>query len=206
MVRKLFEDGFLKYHEILFEYQSKLDLTSDELVVLIQLANLAQKRRYNLSTLTIARMTSFKTNVVGDIINSLFEKDIISIQFERKTATEKISEVFDLSPLFDKITKFLKEDLLKEKETKSITDVEYVIRVLEKVFDKPLTPRYLEMVKQWFTDGYSKEEIDQAIETTQKHGRKSVNYVDKILRSEVYDQESTIDEKTADFLRKLVGK
>jgi len=206
MVRKLFEDGFLKYHEILFEYQSKLDLTSDELVVLIQLANLAQKRRYNLSTLTIARMTSFKTNVVGDIINSLFEKDIISIQFERKTATEKISEVFDLSPLFDKITKFLKEDLLKEKETKSITDVEYVIRVLEKVFDKPLTPRYLEMVKQWFTDGYSKEEIDQAIETTQKHGRKSVNYVDKVLRSEVYDQESTIDEKTADFLRKLVGK
>ena len=194
MVRKLFEDGFLKYHEILFEYQSKLDLTSDELVVLIQLANLAQKRRYNLSTLTIARMTSFKTNVVGDIINSLFEKDIISIQFERKTATEKISEVFDLSPLFDKITKFLKEDLLKEKETKSITDVEYVIRVLEKVFDKPLTPRYLEMVKQWFTDGYSKEEIDQAIETTQKHGRKSVNYVDKVLRSEVYDQESTIDE------------
>lgn len=206
MVKKIFEDGFLKYHEILFEYQSKLDLTSDELVVLIQLANLAQKRRFNLSTLSIARMTSFKTNVVGDIVNSLFEKDIISIQFERKTAKEKISEVFDLSPLFDKITQFLKEDLLKEQETKSVTDVEYVIRVLEKIFDKPLTPRYLEMVKQWFTDGYSKEEIDQAIETTQKHGRKSVNYVDKILRNEIYDQESKIDEKTADFLRKLVGK
>src|SRR5690554_795313 len=193
MVRKLFEDGFLKYHEILFEYQSKLDLTSDELVVLIQLANLAQKRRYNLSTLTIARMTSFKTNVVGDIINSLFEKDIISIQFERKTSNEKISEVFDLKPLFHKIEEFLEEDIAKEKESKSVTEVEYVIRVLEKVFDKPLTPRYLEMVKQWFTDGYTKEEIDQSIETTQNHGRKTINYVDKILRSESFAQESTID-------------
>jgi len=83
---------------------------------------------------------------------------------------------------------------------------EYVIRVLEKTFDKPLTPRYLEIVKQWFTDEYTKEEIDQAIETTKEHGRKSVNYVDKILRSETFAQETNIDEKTADFLRKLVGK
>lgn len=206
MIEKLFIEGFLNYYELVFEYQSKLDLTSDELVVLIELLNLAQKRRYNLSTLTLARMTSFKTNAVGDIVNSLFEKDIITIQFERKTAQEKISEVFDLSPLFSKITQFLEEDILKEKETKSVTDVEYVIRVLERIFNKPLTPRYLEMVKQWFNDGYKKEEIDQAIETTQNHGRKSALYVDKILRSETYNQESKIDEKTAEFLRKLVGK
>lgn len=206
MVEKLFVEGFLNYHEIVFAYQSKLDLASDELIVLIQLLNLAQKKRFNLSTLTLARMTSFKTNVVGDIVNSLFEKNIINIQFERKTAQEKISEVFDLTPLFSKITEILEEDILKEKETKSVTDVEYVIRVLERVFNKPLTPRYLDMVKQWFTDGYKKEEIDQAIETTQTHGRKTVLYVDKILRSETYDQESKIDEKTAEFLRKLVGK
>lgn len=206
MVEKLFEEGLLNYHQLIIEYQTKLDLTSNELIVLIQLLNLAQRRRYNLSTLTLSRMTSLKTNVVGDIVNSLFEKDIISIHFERRTAQEKISEVFDLKPLFFKIEELLEEVIEKEKETKSESDVEYVIKVLEKVFDKPLSPRYLEMTRQWFTDGYTKEEIDQAIETTQNHGRKTVNYVDRILRSETYDQESTIDEKTAEFLRKLVGK
>lgn len=206
MIGKLFDKGLINYHQLIFEYQSKLELTSDEVVVLMQLLNLAQRKRYSLSTLTLARMTSLKTNVVGEIVNSLFEKDIISIQFERKTSNEKLKEVFDLKPLFAKILDFLEEDIERDKEIKSITDIEYVIRVLEKTFDKPLTPRYLEMVKQWFTDEYTKEEIDQAIETTKEHGRKSVNYVDKILRSETFAQETNIDEKTADFLRKLVGK
>lgn len=206
MIGKLFDKGLINYHQLIFEYQSKLELTSDEVVVLMQLLNLAQRKRYSLSTLTLARMTSLKTNVVGEIVNSLFEKDIISIQFERKTSNEKLKEVFDLKPLFTKILDFLEEDIERDKEIKSITDIEYVIRVLEKTFDKPLTPRYLEIVKQWFTDEYTKEEIDQAIETTKEHGRKSVNYVDKILRSETFAQETNIDEKTADFLRKLVGK
>lgn len=206
MIGKLFDKGLINYHQLIFEYQSKLELTSDEVVVLMQLLNLAQRKRYSLSTLTLARMTSLKTNVVGEIVNSLFEKDIISIQFERKTSNEKLKEVFDLKPLFAKILDFLEEDIERDKEIKSITDIEYVIRVLEKTFDKPLTPRCLEIVKQWFTDEYTKEEIDQAIETTKEHGRKSVNYVDKILRSETFAQETNIDEKTADFLRKLVGK
>lgn len=206
MIGKLFDKGLINYHQLIFEYQSKLELTSDEVVVLMQLLNLAQRKRYSLSTLTLARMTSLKTNVVGEIVNSLFEKDIISIQFERKTSNEKLKEVFDLKPLFAKILDFLEEDIERDKEIKSITDIEYVIRVLEKTFDKPLTPRYLEIVKQWFTDEYTKEEIDQAIETTKEHGRKSVNYVDKILRSETFAQETNIDEKTANFLRKLVGK
>ena len=199
MIGKLFDKGLINYHQLIFEYQSKLELTSDEVVVLMQLLNLAQRKRYSLSTLTLARMTSLKTNVVGEIVNSLFEKDIISIQFERKTSNEKLKEVFDLKPLFAKILDFLEEDIERDKEIKSITDIEYVIRVLEKTFDKPLTPRYLEIVKQWFTDEYTKEEIDQAIETTKEHGRKSVNYVDKILRSETFAQETNIDEKTADF-------
>lgn len=206
MVEKLFEEGLLNYHQLVFEYQSKLDLTTEELIVLIQLLNLAQKKRYNLSTLSLARMTSFKTNIVGEIVNSLFDKDIISIQFERKANQEKISEVFSLKPFFKKIEDLFSVEIAKDKESKNVSDVEYIVKVLEKVFDKPLSPRYLEMVKQWFTNGYSKEEIDQAIETTINHGKKSVNYVDRVLRSEVYDQESTIDEKTAEYLRKLVGK
>lgn len=206
MVEKLFEEGFLNYHQLVFEYQSKLELSADEVMVLIQLLNLAQKKRYNLSTLSLARATSFKTNTVGEIVNSLFEKEIISIQFERKPNQEKISEVFSLKPFFNKLNKLFNEEIEKEKESKSVSDVEYIIKVVENVFDKPLSPRYLEMVRQWFTDGYTKEEIDKAVEITIEHGKKTINYVDRILRSETYNQESTLDEKTEEYLRKLIGK
>ncbi len=206
MIEKIFEEGMLNYHELILKYQSKLDLSPGEIIVLLQLLNLAQKRRYYLSTITLARMTSLKANQVGEIVNSLFEKNFISIQFERKSNEKKISEVFDLTPFFIRITDIFNEEIDKQRESKSVSDVEYVIKVLEKIFNKPLSPHYLEMVRQWFTDGYSKEQIDQAIETTINHGRKSVNYVDRILRSDSYDQESTIDEKTAEYLRKLIGK
>ena len=102
MIEKIFDEGLLNYHELVIRYQSKLDLTSDEAIVLLQLLNLAQRKRYNLSTLTLARMTSLKANIVGAIVNSLFEKDLISIQFERKSRDNKISEVFDLTPFLDR--------------------------------------------------------------------------------------------------------
>ena len=133
MIEKIFDEGLLNYHELVIRYQSKLDLTSDETIVLLQLLNLAQRKRYNLSTITLARMTSLKTNLVGEIINSLFEKNLISIQFERKSKDNKISEVFDLSPFFETINKMYKEEITKEKESKSLTDTEYVIKVLERV-------------------------------------------------------------------------
>lgn len=206
MIEKIFEEGFLNYTELIIKYQSKLELSSDEVIVLIQLCNLAQRKRYFLSTLSLSRVTGLKTSEAGEVVNSLFEKDLITIKFERKSNEEKISEVFDLKPFFKKITEIYDEDILKEKESKTLSDVEYVVKVLERVFNKPLSNHFLEIVRQWFVDGYTKEQIDQAIETTRNHGRVSVNYVDRILRSDSYDQESTIDEKTAAFLRRLVGK
>lgn len=205
MLEKIFEEGLLNYQDLLMRYYLKLNINSDEVVVLLQLLSLAQKKRYNLSTTTLARMTSLKMYEVGEIVNSLFEKNLIDIRFERKS-NEKYSEVFSLEPFFQQIAKIFAEEMFKQKESQNITEIEYVIKTIENLFVKPLTPNNLEIIRQWFTDGYKKEEIDQAIDTTKKNGRKTVNYIDRILRSETYDQESTIDEKTADYLRKLVGK
>ncbi len=205
MLEKLFEEGLLEPQKLLNKYYQVFNLSADEYLIMLNLLILAERKRVNLSTNSIARVTGYKLNHVGELINSLFEKEIINIELVRKN-DGKMGEIFSLKPFFEKITTLLTEEIDKQEQAKLITDQEYVINELEEVFNKPLTPNNLEIVRGWFSDGFSKTKIFEAIEITNKHKRKTVNYVDRVLRSDTLENISSIDEKTAEILRKLVGK
>ena len=87
-----------------------------------------------------------------------------------------------------------------------MTELEKLVESLESKFNKALTPTNLDIIRQWPTDGFTLEQVDEAIEVAINHHKKNVNYVDKILRSESFLEPSSIDEKTAQALRKLIGK
>lgn len=205
MIEKVFDEGLLNFRKLIMKYQQQLNLNAEEILVITKLLSLAEKKRFNLSTNTIARQTSLKMTEAGEIVNSLFEKKLISIEFERKS-NNKVGEVFSLRPFFDKITEIFQYEIKKQKESQSLTDIEYSIKSLEKSFSKPLSPTQLEIVRQWYNEDFNKQQIEKAIELTLKHKRKTVQYVDRVLRSDSMFEESSIDEKTAEILRKLVGK
>ncbi len=205
MLEKLFEEGLLEYQRILTKYYQTFNLSADEYLIMNNLFALAEKKKFNLSTGSLSRLIGYKANQVGEIINSLFEKGLINIELVRKTEG-KIGEVFTLKPFFMKVTEILNEEITKQEESRNITDQEFIINEVETVFSKPLSPSNFEIVRSWFTDGFSKNEILEAIEITLEHRRKTVNYVDRILRSETFQEASSIDQKTAEILRKLVGK
>lgn len=205
MLEKLFYEGLLDYQKLLIKYYQTLNFTAEEHLILLNLFILAEKKRFNLSTTTLARQTGYKMTEAGEIINSLFEKEIINIELVRKN-DGKMGEIFSLQPFFEKIEFLLREEIEKDESNKEVTDQEYVIKEIEKVFNKPLSPTHFEIVRGWFVDGYKKREILEALEITIDHKRKTVNYTDRILRSESFHETSTIDDKTAEILRKLVGK
>lgn len=205
MIEKIFEEGLLNYRKLIMKYQQQLNLNAEEILIITKLLSFAEKKRFNLSTNTLARQTSLKMTEAGEVVNSLFEKQLIFIYFERKS-DDKVGEMFSLRPLFDKITQIFQDEIKIKKESQNLTDIEYTIKSLEKAFLKPLSPNQLEIVRQWYENDFSKHQIEQAIEVTLKHNRKTVQYVDRVLRSDSMFEESTIDEKTAEILRKLVGK
>ena len=84
--------------------------------------------------------------------------------------------------------------------------MENLINTIETKFNKPLTPTGLEIVRQWPSEDFTLEQVNEAVDIAIKHHKKNVNYVDKVLRSESFLEPSSIDEKTAKVLRKLVGK
>lgn len=205
MVEKLFEEGYLDYQKLIFRNAQRFDLTPDEMVILTHLFNLAEKKRFNLSTNSLARLTGFKGNQVGEIVNSLFEKDLICITLEKKS-DDKVGEVFSLKPFFDKISTYFMTEIKKQSELKQMSELEKLVETLESKFNKALTPTNLDVIRQWPVEGFTPEQVDEAIELAIKHHKKNVNYVDKILRSESFLEPSSIDEKTAQALRRLIGK
>ncbi len=205
MIIKIFEEGLLDYGKLVIQYHQQLNLSPNEVLILTKLLSYAQRKRYNLSTNTLARQTTLKMTEAGEIVNELFEKNLIDIYFERRS-DDKMGEMFSVQPFFDKIRQIFVDEIQKQKESQNLTDIEYTIESLENTFLKPLSPSNLEIVRQWYNEDYSKQQIEQAIEITVKHRRKSVGYVDRVLRSDSLFEESSIDEKTAEILRKLVGK
>ena len=87
-----------------------------------------------------------------------------------------------------------------------MSDIEAIIEKIEELQGRSLSFNHLEMVRQWFSENYKKKEIEEAIKITISHKRKSINYVDRVLRSEISLEASSIDEETEKALRRLVGK
>lgn len=204
MLEKIFEEGLLDYQKLLLRFYLKLELTHEEYIILLHLFTLAERRRYNLSTLSLARMSGFKQTQVGEIINSLFEKNIITIELEKRE--DKMGETFKLTPLFLKITEIFESELEEEKNAENLSDIEAIIEKIEELQGRSLSFNHVEMVRQWFSDDYKRKEIEEAIEITISHKRKSINYVDRILRSETLGEVSSIEKKKKKALRRLVGK
>lgn len=199
----MIEEGYLNLHKLLLKEYVRLGINEKEVIVLSQLATMLEKKKHTLSLKSIARMTHLSSNEVGELLEQLIVNQFVSTELELKN-DGKEREIFSLNPLFDKIIQLFKEDLKDENEKQSDNEIKAVITNLEDVFRKSLKPYDLQMIQQWFIDGYNKKEIDQALEVAINHNKLNLNYLDRILRTtdETYDDE--LDDEKRDLINKLI--
>lgn len=199
----MIEEGYLNLHKLLLKEYVRLGINEKEVIVLSQLATMLEKKKRTLSLKSIARMTHLSSNEVGELVEQLIVNQFVSTELELKN-DGKEREIFSLNPLFDKIIQLFKEDLKVENEKQSDNEIKAVITNLEDVFRKSLKPYDLQMIQQWFIDGYNKKEIDQALEVAVNHNKLNLNYLDRILRTtdETYDDE--LDDEKRDLINKLI--
>jgi DNA replication protein len=199
----MIEEGYLNLHKLLLKEYVRLGINEKEVIVLSQLATMLEKKKRTLSLKSIARMTHLSSNEVGELVEQLIVNQFVSTELELKN-DGKEREIFSLNPLFDKIIQLFKEDVKVENEKQSDNEIKAVITNLEDVFRKSLKPYDLQMIQQWFIDGYNKKEIDQALEVAVNHNKLNLNYLDRILRTtdEAYDDE--LDDEKRDLINKLI--
>lgn len=204
MFKKMIEEGYLNLHKLLLKEYIRLGINEQEMIILSQLITLAEKKKHNLSLISIARMTHFSSNEVGEILDNLMTKKLLMTELEMKN-DGKEREVFSLSPLFEKILTLFEDDVKEEKGRKSQNEIKQVIDGFEELLRRSLTPYELQIIQQWFVDGFTKIEIDKSLEVAINHNKINLNYIDRIIRTtdETYNDEDLDDEKR-DIIDKLI--
>ena len=158
--------------KIIFNKYKKLNITEEELILLIYMINIDSKVTYNPEL--FSKELDINKYKVMELINSLFEKQIINIVVE-KNQYNKTEEyiVFDL--LYNKL---IKEIIGVEEKTEEVGND--IFTIFEQELGRTISPMEYDMIKTWVTD-YNKEIVVEALKEAVYNGVNSFRYIDKIL-------------------------
>ena len=158
--------------KIIFNKYKKLNITEEELILLIYMINVGNKVTYNPEL--FSKELDINKYKVMELINSLFEKQIINVIVE-KNRLNKTEEyiVFDL--LYNKL---IKEIIGVEEKTEEVGND--IFTIFEQELGRTISPMEYDMIKTWVTD-YNKEIVVEALKEAVYNGVNSFRYIDKIL-------------------------
>lgn len=159
---------------IIFNNYKRLNITEEELIVLIFIIDLGNKIVYN-PDIFVKELNIEKYKVM-EILNNLSEKKIITISVEKNSSNNKREEYISLELLYSKIL-----NLFKETKTKSV-DTSDIFSVFEKEFGRTLSPMEYEIIKGWINDEkFSYEIIVEALKEATYNNVNSLSYIERIL-------------------------
>ena len=159
---------------IIFNNYKRLNITEEELIVLIFIIDLGNKIVYNPDI--FVKELNIEKYKVREILNNLSEKKIITISVEKNSSNNKREEYISLELLYSKIL-----NLFKETKTKSI-DTSDIFSVFEKEFGRTLSPMEYEIIKGWINDEkFSYEIIVEALKEATYNNVNSLSYIERIL-------------------------
>jgi DNA replication protein len=202
MFRKLIEDGYLNIHKLLLKEQQHLGLQAEEVVLLSALATLLEKKKNTVSITALSKAINYPVSKTGDLFSDLIKRGYLNTELELKS-DGKEKEIFTLEPLFDKIKSVFEAEIKQQRESKNESDIVYIIQAIEKAFGRTLSAFDLEMVKEWFTESFTKAQIEGAIQMTLNHHKKTVSYIDRVLRSDDL-MPTELDDKKKATIDKLI--
>lgn len=168
-VLNLIQDKTYNISGILLANYRKLKLNGDEFVVLVYLINNNDK---TLNYQDISEKTGIDKKEVLMLVNSLVEKDLISINLDKVNG--KSVEVYNLDSLYKKLYFFI----IKEEPKKDKVDL---FPVFEKEFGRTLTPMDYEIITAWQEAGFDDKLIVLALKEAVYNGVTNLRYIDKIL-------------------------
>ena len=158
---------------ILFKNYRYLDISEQELVILIFLINTSWPIIYN-PDIIANELNMDKLNVM-ELLNNLNEKKIINIKVE-KNKDGKREEFIYLDLLYNKFMNLI----LKNNEDKNLENSS-IYSIFESEFGRPLSPMEYEIIKGWLEDGISYEILIEALKEATYNGVNSLRYIETII-------------------------
>ena len=162
---------------ILFQNYKKINITEEELIILICLINIGEKIPYNPESISKELgMDKFKCM---QMISSLEEKNIISIKVE-PNAKNELEEYIYLDLMYQKLfNKIIDSNEPKENKEES----KDIFTVFETELGRTLSGMECEIIKGWLNDNISPELLKEALKEAVYNDVKNLKYIDRIIYS-----------------------
>lgn len=157
---------------IFFNY-SKLNINPLEFIVLVYLLNSNGNILFNPNF--IAKELNLNVNKVLEVINSLSEKQILSIDLI-KNKVGVTEEYISCDLFYKKLSLLMMDEVNNSKEVDT-----NLFQIFENEFGRTLSPMEYEIINGWTKEGFSTELIIEALKEATFNGVSNLRYIDKIL-------------------------
>ena len=160
---------------VLLTNYSKLNITAEELIILIYLMDKGNNIIYDINL--FVKELSFTKRKVIELINNLVEKNILNITINKNI--DNVSEEYlNLDMLYRKIT-----NIILDKELPSSTNNEDLFTIFEKEFGRTISPTEYEKINSWLNEDIDKALIVEALKEAVYNSTTSLRYIETILYS-----------------------
>lgn len=160
---------------VLLTNYSKLNITAEELIILIYLMDKGNNMIYDIN-LFVKELSLNKRKVI-ELINNLVEKNVLNITINKNS--DNVSEEYlNLDMLYRKIT-----NIILDKELPSSTNNEDLFTIFEKEFGRTISPTEYEKINSWLNEDIDKALIVEALKEAVYNSTTSLRYIETILYS-----------------------
>ncbi|MFC0271639.1 DnaD domain protein [Metabacillus herbersteinensis] len=171
------ESGNVSIPGILLNYYSRLGITEEELMVLIQVKKFKENGNHFPTPTELSEYMSITTSTCTSVLRSLLQRGFLHIEELEQNAI--LYEMYSLKPLWEKLYSFLMQD---EKKTKNLEEEQSLYTVFENEFGRPLSPFECETLTIWIDqEDYDPVIIKAALRESVMSGKLNFRYIDRIL-------------------------
>lgn len=175
VVINLLKESPIVIPKILFKYYKKLNITEEELLILIILINKGEKVVYNPNLFT-EELDMDKYQAM-QLLNDLDEKKIIKIELETNKHGKK-EEYISIEQLYKKLYANILGSTEVEEEP-SINEDIYL--KFETELGRTISPYEIELINKWLSNGVSEEIIEEALKEAVYSNVRNFKYIDRII-------------------------
>lgn len=172
-ILKILQDSPVVLPRILFNNYRKLNITEEELIVIMLIISLGSQIEYNPDV--FVKEIGMDKQEVMSIISRLIGKNILSIEIVKNG--RKTEEQLSLSLLYDKLLNIVKD--VSEEENVKINGS--IFNVFEEELGRLLSPMEIEKIKEWVNTYKNEDLIFCALNEAVLNGINHLRYIDVIL-------------------------
>jgi len=172
-ILKILQDNPIVVPRILFNNYRKLNISEEELVIVMLVISLGNKIEYN-PDIFVKELDMDKVKVMT-LISNLMSKNIISLEMVKNG--RKTEEYISLSLMYDKLLNIVKD--IRDDDNVRIDNS--IFSIFEDELGKLLSPMQVEKIKEWVKTYKNDEIIVMALQEAVMNGVSNFNYIDTIL-------------------------